>query len=362
MNCKPTNVPAADEIDIPALREKYRQERDKRLNARGQGQYVQVAREFHDLYATDPHKPVAPREPVSEEIDVAILGGGFGGILAAYHLGVAGVTNFRNIDHAGDFGGVWYWNRYPGIQCDNDAYCYLPLLEETGYMPSKRFADGGEIHEYCRLIARKYGFAERALFHTLITALRWDETIGRWRVSTNRGDEIRARFVVMACGVLNMPKLPGIAGIEQFKGTMFHSSRWTTAIRWRYAQPGARQAGRQARGDRRHGCHRRAGGTVSRQICPAALRVAAHAFERDERPNPPTDPAWVRTLQPGWQKERQENFQRAVMEFPLPGEPDLVCDLWTEISRNLSAALQAEGGPSSRPRRSRRDAKWWTTR
>ena len=98
---------------------------------------------------------MAPREPVSEEIDVAILGGGFGGILAAYHLGVAGVTNFRNIDHAGDFGGVWYWNRYPGIQCDNDAYCYLPLLEETGYMPSKRFADGEEIHEYCRLIARQ---------------------------------------------------------------------------------------------------------------------------------------------------------------------------------------------------------------
>ena len=311
---------------------------------------MRVAGEFHDLYATDPHKPVAPREPVSEEIDVAILGGGFGGILAAYHLGVAGVTNFRNIDHAGDFGGVWYWNRYPGIQCDNDAYCYLPLLEETGYMPSKRFADGEEIHQYCRLIARKFGFAERALFHTLITALRWDESIRRWRVSTNRGDEIRARFVVMACGVLNMPKLPGIAGIEQFKGTMFHSSRWD------YGYTG---------GDTRHPvldklADKRVAivgtGATAAQAVPYLARYARQLYvlqrtpsSVDERPNPPTDPAWVKTLRPGWQKERQANFQRAVMELPLRGEPDLVCDLWTEISRNLSAELQAEGWPELTP-------------
>src|SRR3546814_5336624 len=128
--------------------------------------------------------------------------------MAAYHLTKAGVSNFRNIDTAGDFGGVWYWNRYPGIQCDNESYCYLPLLEETGFMPSKKFADGWEIQQYCRSIAEKFDFAGKALFHTQITSLRWDEGIQRWRIATNRGDDIRARFVTLACGVLNMPKLP----------------------------------------------------------------------------------------------------------------------------------------------------------
>ena len=126
-------------------------------------------------YAADPHKPVKPRDPISEDIDVAILGAGWGGIMAAYHLKQAGVTNFRNVDPAGDFGGVWYWNRYPGIQCDNESYCYLPLLEEIGFMPSKKFADGWEIHEYAKSIAEKFGFADRALFHTQINSLRWDE-------------------------------------------------------------------------------------------------------------------------------------------------------------------------------------------
>src|SRR5262249_1873471 len=226
MTCHQTNVPAAEVLDIPALREKYRQERDKRINTRGQEQYVRVSGEMNELYATDPHKPVTPRDPISEELDVIILGGGFGGLVAAYHLTRQGVTSFRNIDHAGDFGGVWYWNRYPGIQCDNDAYCYLPLLEETGFLPSKKFADGAEIYGYCKQIAEQFGFADRAVFHTLITSLRWDERIARWRVGTNRGDEFRARFVVMACGVLNMPKLPGIPGIDSFKGKMFHTARW----------------------------------------------------------------------------------------------------------------------------------------
>jgi cation diffusion facilitator CzcD-associated flavoprotein CzcO len=85
-----------------------------------------------------------------------------------------------------------------GIQCDNDAYCYLPPLEETGYLPSKKFTDGQETQQYCQLIGRKYDFYSKALFHTLITSLRWDEAIQRWRITTNRGDNIRARFVIMA--------------------------------------------------------------------------------------------------------------------------------------------------------------------
>ena len=156
MTCLKTDVPAPEELDIPALKAKYLAERDKRLRREGGEQYVRPTGDFSDNYAHDPFTPVAERAPLVEDIDVAILGAGFSGILAGYHLRKQGVTNVRNIDHAGGFGGVWYWNRYPGVQCDNDAYCYLPLLEETGYMPSKKFSDGWEIQAYCQKMAEDF--------------------------------------------------------------------------------------------------------------------------------------------------------------------------------------------------------------
>ncbi len=348
MKCEPTKTPA--HVDIPAMREKYRQERDKRLNSGGQEQYVHVAGSLNEIYAVDPHMPVAERAPIVEELDVAILGAGFGGILAAHHLTNAGVTSFRNIDLAGDFGGVWYWNRYPGVQCDNDAYCYLPLLEETGYIPSRKFTDGAEIQRYCRLMAEKFGFADKALFHTLITSLNWDESIKRWRVGTNRGDEIRARFVVMACGVLNMPKLPGIKGIDAFKGKMFHTSRWE----YDYTGGTSKSPVLDKLADKRVAII--GTGATAIQAVPHLAKYAKQLYvlqrtpsSVDERPNPPTDPDWAKSLQPGWQQERIANFQRAAMEFPKPGEPDLICDIWTEISRNLSAEMAAEGWPQLSP-------------
>ena len=222
MKCNTTNVPPAAEIDIPALEEKYRQERELRVNPKGQKQYVKPVDDFSESYEVDPHTPLKERDAIVEDIDAVVLGGGWSGLLAGVHLKKAGVTNFRNIDHAGDFGGVWYWNRYPGIQCDNDGYCYLPLLEEMGYMPPKKFVDGYDIYDYIRSIADRFNLYEKALFHTMVSGLKWDDGIKRWRVTTNRGDEIRARFVVMANGLLNIPKLPAIPGIHEFKGKMFH--------------------------------------------------------------------------------------------------------------------------------------------
>src|SRR5882757_5861786 len=344
MKCAPTQTP--EQIDIPSLRDKYRHERDKRIRPDGQKQYFRPTGQVAVNYAADPHKPLLPRKPVAEDIDAGILGAGWGGIMAAYHLTQAGVTHFRNVDTAGDFGGVWYWNRYPGIQCDNDAYCYLPLLEEMGFMPSKKFSDGVEIQQYAKSIAQRFGFADKALFHTLINTLRWDENIKRWRVGTNRGDEIRARFVILACGVLNMPKLPAIPGIDTFKGKIFHTARWD----YRYTGGNYGKPVLDKLADKRVAIV--GTGATAIQAVPHLARYAEHLYvvqrtpsSVDERPNPATDPEWAQTLKPGWQQERQDNFQRAAMELLKPGEPDLVCDIWTEINRTLAAEFEAEGWP-----------------
>ena len=352
MGCEPTKTPAATDVDIPALREKYRHERERRLRSDGQAQYVRptdhVAGGHVADYTADPLAPTIARDPVNEDLDVLVLGAGWGGLLAARHLVKAGISHFRNVDTAGDFGGVWYWNRYPGIQCDNDAYCYLPLLEETGFMPSRKFSDGAEIQGYCRLIAEQNGFADKALFHTHVTSLVWDEAAKRWLVKTNRGDSIRARFVIMAAGVLNMPKLPSVPGIEKFKGKIFHSARWDydyTGGTWdkpvldKLADKRVAILGT---------------GATAIQIVPHLGQYARHlhVIQRtpstvDERPNPTTDPTWAAALEPGWQAERQANFHRAAMEMFAPGEADLICDIWTEISRNLAAEFAADGYPQS---------------
>ena len=348
--CRPLPLPAADEIDIPATHARYVAEREKRLRHDGQGQYLEPRGSFADAYEHDPHMPVVPRAPLTDEIDVAILGAGFCGMLTAIELKAAGVTNFRTIDWAGDWGGCWYWNRYPGVQCDNDAYCYLPLLEETGYMPKKKFEDGWDIYQHSVRMAKHYDLYPHALFHTLIEKLRWDGSINRWRISTNRGDDIKARFVVMAGGPLNKPKLPGIPGIDGFKGKMFHTARWD------YDYTG---------GDGQHPVLNKltdkrvaiiGTGATAIQVIPHLGKYAKQLYvlqrtpsSVDLRNNAPTDPEWVKTLLPGWQKARQKNFHHGAMERLGKGEPDLICDIWTEINRNISEELEAEGWPELTP-------------
>jgi len=346
MQCKPTQVP--ESVDIPALRERYLHERNKRLRSDGQAQYERPVGGAVADYSVDPHTSRQDRDAVIEELDVVILGAGFGGVLAGYHLANAGVTNFRNIDQAGDFGGVWYWNRYPGIQCDNDAYCYLPLLEVMGFMPSKKFSDGWEIQAYIRLIAERTGFADNALFHTQINDMRWDDAAQRWHVRTDRGDELHARFVVMACGVLNMPKLPSIEGINSYKGKIFHTARWD----YEYTGGSYQNPQLNKLTDKRVAIV--GTGATAIQAIPYLAKHAKQLYvvqrtpsSVDERSNPPTDPTWAESLPSGWQAERQANFHRAAMESFLPGESDLICDIWTELNRNLSALFEAEGWPQS---------------
>ncbi len=336
--CAPSDTPTLDEIDIATLKAKYAHERDRRVRREGGEQYRRSTED--GTYAIDPHMPVIARKPIREEREILVLGGGWSGILAGYRLRQAGIGDFRIIDHAGDFGGVWYWNRYPGAQCDNDAYCYLPLLEETGFMPSKKFADGYEIQGYCRLIAEKYDLYEGALFHTLVTSVKWDEAVARWQVETDRGDCIAARYVIMANGLLNLPKLPGVPGIDNFKGKIFHSSRWD----YEYTGGTWRNPVLDRLADKRVAII--GTGATAIQAVPFLAEYAQHLYvlQRtpsavDARPNPPTDQTWSQSLQAGWQKQRISNFQRGALEGFAPGEPDCVCDFWTEINRNMTAKL-----------------------
>lgn len=344
--CGPTQTP--DDVDIDAMREKYAHERAKRVRPEGSAQYLEVKDDFADFADVDPHTPVTPRAPIDADLDVVILGGGIAGLLAGAYLAKAGVEDVHVIEAGGDFGGVWYWNRFPGIQCDNDAYCYIPLLEELNFMPSKKFADGAEILEHCQHIGKHFGLYDGAIFSTQVRTVRWDEDIKRWRLTTNRGDDIRARFVVMTQGSYNRPKLPGIPGINDFQGHVFHSARWD----YDYTG-GDASGGLEKLADKRVALV--GTGATGVQLVPHLGRDAQHlyVFQRtpssvDFRGNEPTDPAWAESLRPGWQAERKRNFHRwSPFEGVVFDAPDQVCDFWTELGRNLTARIAASPDPSA---------------
>jgi cyclohexanone monooxygenase len=197
---------------------------------RGAADYINMEGEFKKYLDDVYSEPPIPREALTDECEILVVGAGFGGLLLWHKLSQAGFTDIRFCEKGGDVGGTWYWNRYPGIACDVESYSYLPLLEETGYIPSMKFASGFEILEYCQNMAQKFGFYDHCLFHTTVAATTWDEESGRWIVETDRGDKMRARFVVLANGILTTPKLARIAGMEKFKGESFHTSRWNYNI------------------------------------------------------------------------------------------------------------------------------------
>lgn len=316
-------------FDAEALRARYAMERDRRLRPDGNAQYIEVAGEFAG-FADDPWAGAPqPRQPLTDEVDVVVIGAGFGGLLTAARLRELGVVNLRLIDKAADVGGTWYWNRYPGIACDVESYIYLPLLEETGYMPTEKYARGGEILQHCRRIADHYDLYRDACLHTEVREIHWKADDSRWIVETDRGDAIRARFVVMSNGYLQKPKLPGIPGIASFAGHTFHTSRWD----YRYT------------GDK---LERLAGkrvgiiGTGATAVqCVPHLAAAAgdlYVFQRtpssvDVRGNRPTDPEWVAGLTPDWQRRRMENFQQ--LTAGGEADEDLVADAWTSVTKNL---------------------------
>jgi cyclohexanone monooxygenase len=333
---------AAPELtfDPDALREKYRAERDKRLRPDGNNQYVEVAGTFAH-YLDDPYAELREREPLSDEVEVAVIGGGFAGLLIGARLREAGVESIRMIEKGSDFGGTWYWNRYPGAACDTESYIYLPLLEEVGYMPSEKYAKGPEIFEHSKRIAEHYGLYRDACLQTAVTELRWDEDGAVWNISTDRGDRFRARFVCMANGPLNRPKLPGIPGIESFKGHTFHTSRWD------YEYTGGDSYGNlSGLADKRVAII--GTGATAVQAVPhvGAAAKQLFVFQRtpssiDVRANRPTDPDWAASLEPGWQQRRVENFS-TITSGGITDE-DLVMDGWTEIIGKFLVMMRRQG-------------------
>ncbi len=320
-------------FDPAALRDKYRDERDKRLREDGNEQYQEVADAFAS-YDDDPYTERIEREPLDDEVQVAVIGGGFGGLLMGGRLHEAGFDDIRVIEKAGDFGGTWYWNRYPGAMCDVESYCYLPLLEELNYIPKHKYSFAPEIFEYSKAIARHYNLYENACLQTAVTEMRWDDASGRWIITTDRGDRIRAQFVAMANGPLSRPKLPGISGIADFKGHTFHTSRWD------YDYTGGDADGNlTGLSDKRVAII--GTGATSVQCIPHLGQWAQHlyVFQRtpssiDVRNNRETDPEWAKTLEPGWQQQRMDNFN--ILVSGGDQDEDLVADGWTDIFRNLT--------------------------
>ncbi len=311
------------------LRERYRIEREKRLRSDGNSQYLELDAVFKDIDADPYAAPGFTRDPIVEEIEVVIVGGGFGGMLAAANLRKEGVNSFRIIDKAADFGGTWYWNRYPGAACDVESYSYLPLLEETGYIPTEKYAKAPEIFAYCQLIGRHFDLYPAALFQTEVEAAAWNDTTHRWTVATTRGDRLSARFLVVAGGVLHKAKLPGLAGIESFSGHSFHTSRWD------YAYTGGNPLEFMDKlADKRVGII--GTGATAVQAIPKLGEAAKELFVFQRTPssvgvrnNQPTDPEWVASLKPGWQQERIDNFTALVIgDQP---DVDLIQDGWGEM-------------------------------
>jgi cyclohexanone monooxygenase len=278
---------------------KYRAFKEAR---RGAADYMAMEGEFakylEDVYSTAP----VEREALSDECDILVVGAGFGGLLLWYKLRQAGFTNVRFCEKGGDVGGTWYWNRYPGIACDVESYSYLPLLEEMGYYPTMKFASGFEILEYCQSVAEKYGFYDRCLFHTTVEKTEWEESSRRWTVMTDRGDRMRARFVVLANGILTTPRLARIEGMETFAGDAFHTSRWDYTIDLQ---------------DKRVGII--GTGATAVQVIPEIAKVVKELYVfqrtpssidvRDQRATTQEEiDAWSR--EPGWSRARRERLAR----------------------------------------------------
>ena len=332
-------------FDPDALAQRYAAERDKRIRADAEAQFVQLSHDspFTNKYLEDdPYCKALDRAPLKDQREVIVIGGGWVGMLTAARLVEAGISDVRIVESGGDFGGTWYWNRYPGAQCDIESYSYLPLLEETGYVPKLRFSYASEIYEHAQRIGRHFDLYKDAVFQTWVTELRWLEDESMWLVATNRGDEMRARHVCLGTGPANRPRLPGIPGVGKFKGHSFHTCRWD--YDYTGGGPDGGLTGLAEKTVAIIGT-----GATAVQCVPALGEGAKqlYVFQRtpssvDVRNNAETDPEWAKNLKPGWQKERQKKFGEAFLGGPI--DPAFADDGWTRLTRNVTELANQTAG------------------
>jgi cation diffusion facilitator CzcD-associated flavoprotein CzcO len=317
----------SERFDPEAVHAKYLAERDKRL-VEGRSDIRDLDRDrVFGRYRDDPFTPYSERPPVSDEVDVVIVGGGIAGVLVGAELRKRGFERIRIVDQAGGIGGTWYWNRYPGIMCDVESYIYIPMLEEFGYIPKDRYASGPEIRQHLERIAEKYRLCEDALFHTDITRAEWHEDEARWHVRTDRGDDVTCRWYVLGAGILNLMKLPDLPGMEDFAGHAFHTARWD----FDYTGGSTFEPLEKLEGKTVALLGTGASGI---QVVPPLVASAEHVYVFQRTPsaigfrgNRPTHPDFGATLEPGWQKARMDNFQAIMLGRTV--DTDLVDDGWT---------------------------------
>lgn len=333
-------------VDKEALKKKYLEERDKRLRADGNAQYLELKGQLAH-YLEDPYTPLQERDALTDHVTVAFIGGGFAGLVTGARLKEQGIEDVRIIEKGGDFGGTWYWNRYPGAQCDTASFVYMPMLEETNHMPTEKYAHQPEILAQCQRIGNQYDLYDKALFHTEVQALEWQADKSCWLITTNRGDAFTAQYLGMGTGPLHVPKLPGIAGIEDFKGHSFHTSRWD----YKYTGGTPEGALLENLKDKRVGII--GTGATAVQCVPHLAKACKElfVFQRtpssiDERNNKPTDPEWFKEMATeGWQQRWLENFTSN--QTGGTASEDLVMDGWTELSRRVRSKIM-ELAPADR--------------
>ncbi|EKG09650.1 Pyridine nucleotide-disulfide oxidoreductase [Macrophomina phaseolina MS6] len=338
------------------LQRKYAEERNKRLREDGLKQYTDLrgsdlARDPFIDYDVLEARPAPIRD--GDDIKFLIVGGGHSGLLFAVRLIQRGFKpeDICIVDAAGGFGGTWYWNRYPGLMCDVESYIYLPLLEESGFIPTHKYSYGSEIRANAEHIAEKWGFSHRAMFSTTVDSERWDEGKGQWTVTMtqNRGPGreplslvVHAQFLLFAAGVMSSPHIPNLPGLDDFqrKNRLFHTSRWNYQL----------TGGTQEKPELTALQGRKVGvigtGATAVQIVPELAKWAdkLYVFQRTPsycgpRNQRPTNlEQWTTQIakKKGWQFERQENFNHFISYDPV--DVDLVNDGWTD-SQSFSGVV-----------------------
>ncbi|KAF4851203.1 FAD-binding monooxygenase ausC [Colletotrichum siamense] len=349
---------------IDAIASKYEAEREKRFNAisaGGGGRLKFRSTALMNNLDQDPwadYDNLAKQTPPlrdGSEIRFLILGAGHNGILFACHLIAAGfkASEIVIVDGAGGFGGTWYWNRYPGLTCDVEGYCYLPLLEETGFVPKHRYSKGEEIRQNVEGIAEKFGI--QGMFCTKAKSADWDETQKRWNVKLSRdlgpnhqdlsGDfVVRVQFLMPAGGLFYSPSAPDAPGLEGFMKNreIFHTARWN------YAYTG----GSQSKPDLVNLQDKRVGiigtGATAVQAVPELAKWAKQLYVFQRTPSycgpreqvETTSESWAKIAgEPGWQSKRVRNLNKYLNDHPeaVP-EDDLLKDGWSR-ARQFSGLI-----------------------